>query len=69
MLEKPVFISSDAVLQAIHNSYDNILKDIEKAILSPALISALASMHSALAVLDQRYGSDARMTKTLGLIR
>lgn len=41
----PVYISSDAVLHALHRSYNNMLKDIEKIYISKRLAVALQAMH------------------------
>lgn len=40
----PVYISADAILHALHRSYDNMLKDIELIYLRERLNSALESM-------------------------
>jgi hypothetical protein len=61
----PVFISTDAILQAIHNSYDRILMDVEKTLLCPPLGLLRASMRDQLPVLEQRYGGDPRMARIL----
>lgn len=45
----PVFISADAILQAVHQSYDKILQAIEEAALVPELDALLASMRGRLA--------------------
>ena len=51
----PVFISSDAVLHALHCSYDKILMDLEVSILEPRLIRILDAMHVQLPGLADRY--------------
>lgn len=45
----PVFISADAILQAVHQSYDQILASVEVAALVPELDALLASMRARLA--------------------
>ena len=42
--DMPVYISSDAILHALHYSFDNILISFEDQILSKKLISALSKM-------------------------
>lgn len=44
----PVLVTSDMVLQALHASYDDILKLVEKSVLVPKITSMLAGAHSAL---------------------
>lgn len=44
----PVYISSDALLHALHRSYDNLLKDLEQKVIIGKLDSALRSMHQKL---------------------
>ena len=51
----PVFISTDAILHAIHKSYDNILVSIEEDLLIPNLNELLVGMRNELPKLDQRY--------------
>lgn len=42
----PVYISADAVLHALHRSYDNMLKYVEKEILAKELKMALEKIHN-----------------------
>lgn len=42
----PVYISADAVLHALHRSYDNMLKYVEKEILAKELKTALEKIHT-----------------------
>ncbi len=44
----PVYISSDAILHALHRSYDNMLADIETYLLEPLLFRALLAMKATL---------------------
>lgn len=44
----PVYISADAILEAVHSSYDSILMSVEQQALIPALDRLLADMHAAL---------------------
>jgi hypothetical protein len=61
----PVFVSTDAILQAVHNSYDLILQEVERATLCPELLTVLAGLHGELPALKQQYGGDARMLEML----
>lgn len=51
----PVFITTDAVLHALHASYDRILKDLEISILKPNLTAFLNSLSTAFPQLIQKY--------------
>ena len=55
----PVFLSTDAVLHAVHMSYDQILKETERAVLIPALGRALDALHAEVPALAAAYGGDA----------
>jgi hypothetical protein len=44
----PVYISADAILEAVHSSYDAVLKLTEEAALTNLLSQMLASMHARL---------------------
>ncbi len=61
----PVFISTDAILHAIHMSYDAILKDVEERILIAKLDSLLAKLHAQLPVLTVRYEKYPAMKQML----
>ncbi|MDZ7725581.1 MAG: DUF3160 domain-containing protein [candidate division KSB1 bacterium] len=54
----PVFISSDAVLHALHCSYDNILMELEVYVVEPRLIQLLNDMHAQLPTLAERYADE-----------
>jgi hypothetical protein len=45
----PVFISADSVLEAVHRSYDDILRDVEGGQIVPELTALLGGMKAALA--------------------
>jgi len=51
----PVFISTDCILEAIHRSYDFILKTLEKDLLIPNLKEALNLMAVAMIQLQTKY--------------
>jgi len=53
----PVFITSDAILQALHQSYDNILREMEIAEMEPNLRKFISSLRSSFNSLSDRYGS------------
>ena len=48
MEDLPLYVSADSVLHAVHRSYDEILKQIELAVLIPELGAMLESMRGAL---------------------
>lgn len=45
----PVYVSADSVLDALHRSYDDILKDLETELLIPTLYTYLEGMRAGLA--------------------
>ncbi len=57
----PVFVSTDAILQTIHASYDAILMSVEQQSLIPELDSLLADLHNQLPSLAADYSSDSSM--------
>ncbi len=61
----PVFVSTDAILYALHMSYDNILKDVELSVLIDSVKGMLTQMHSGLPGLEATYSSNPRMTQSL----
>jgi len=61
----PIFISTDAILKAFHESYDQILKGVEISFLIPQLESMLSAMQSNFSALDTKYSSDTTFTKML----
>jgi hypothetical protein len=62
----PVFVSTDAILHALHMSYDNILISLETSILQPDLISALELMHtSGMDALELAYGGNSAMQEKM----
>ncbi len=62
----PVFVSTDAILQAIHDSYDRILRDLELEIMQPNLIKFLDALYTSYPELVQRYGENPAMRDALG---
>jgi len=62
----PVFITSDAILHAVHMSYDEILKMTEMNYLIPRLSKLLEQLHTkSLPAMDAKYGSDPAMLPML----
>jgi hypothetical protein len=61
----PVYVSSDAILHAIHMSYDAILMDVEQQRLIPWLDTLLMQMHAQVPALASRYASDNAMSTAL----
>jgi hypothetical protein len=61
----PVFISTDAILHALHMSYDMILIESEKEVIIPELGSALTAIQGRISSLALRYANDQRMLPAL----
>jgi len=61
----PVFVSTDAMLHALHKSYDAILQDTELGVLVPRLKELLARLHGAWPSLHQAYASRPQMQPML----
>ncbi len=61
----PVYISTDAILHALHMSYDNILKDFELSILIDSVTNMLKQMHSGIPSLASEYSNNSAMTQML----
>ena len=61
----PVFVTTDAVLHALHMSYDKILMDIEAHILKKKLKTALTGLYSGFPGLITLYGGNPVMLNAL----
>ena len=61
----PVFVSTDAILHALHMSYDAILKDVERGVLRPHLVTLLDRLHNTLPELAANYADQAAMALPL----
>ncbi|HUI64591.1 MAG TPA: DUF3160 domain-containing protein, partial [Bacteroidota bacterium] len=61
----PLFISTDAILHAIHKSYDAILMDVEVNGLISRVDALLAQLHGQVPALAQKYASNAAMQPML----
>jgi hypothetical protein len=58
----PVFVSTDAILHALHMSWDEVLMDVERMVLMKKLDTLLAKIHDQLPAMATRYGSATAMT-------
>lgn len=54
----PVFISSDAILHALHMSYDQILAALEISVLKPNLIELAENLYASFPALKDKYDSE-----------
>ena len=54
----PVMVTTDAILHALHRSYDQVLIDIEKAYLKPNLRTILQNMYANYGLLVNKYGAE-----------
>ncbi|MCX6145215.1 MAG: DUF3160 domain-containing protein [Ignavibacteriales bacterium] len=61
----PVYVSSDAILHAVHMSYDAVLMDVERSMLLPFVDSLLTALHEQVPVLAAQYSSDTSMQTML----
>ena len=61
----PVFVSTDAILQAVHVSYDNVLKEVERTVLAPRLNTLLTDLRLQVPILADRYSTETRMQQML----
>jgi hypothetical protein len=62
----PVFVTTDAILHALHASYDRLLMDIEAEILEPGLAELLDALHSSFPQLLSKYESNPKLHEALG---
>jgi hypothetical protein len=61
----PVFISTDAILHALHFSYNRILKDVELGFIIPRLGTMLTNLRANMSQLEARYASEPDMMQPL----
>jgi hypothetical protein len=61
----PVFLTTDAVLHALHISYDRLLMDMEIEILEPNLIKLLDQLYSGVPALANKYASAPQVKTAL----
>ena len=57
----PVFVSVDAILHAVHSSYDVILKSAEEQFLIPEVDSLIADLRAGMPALAAAYGPEPAM--------
>jgi hypothetical protein len=62
----PVFVSTDAIIHALHRSYDEVLKTVEISYLYPQLSTFLAEMNNSYGQLSQNYQADPDLSPALG---
>ncbi len=55
--DRPVFVATDAILQAWHRSYQDILEELEEIYLAPSLESILQGMAGEIPATWQQYGN------------
>lgn len=61
----PVFVSSDAILHAVHKSYDMILMDVEGSLLVPSMQEVLEKSRNELQNLATRYAGQQDVLRSL----
>jgi hypothetical protein len=61
----PVFISTDAILNALHKSYDLMLKGVEIRYLIPKLEELLEVMYNKFPQLDEKYSANSDLRQML----
>jgi len=61
----PVFVSTDAILHALHMSYDIILRTTEERVLILKLGGVLAQLHAQMPALADRYQNEPQMSASL----
>jgi len=63
--DMPVFLSTDAVLFALHASYDNILKDMETTVMEPNIEKTVDALYAGFPALKAKYQSNATLRRSL----
>ncbi len=61
----PVFVSTDAILHALHKSFDQILTDIEGAVLSKDLKNIIETMRNKIPNLQTKYSNNLMVLKSV----
>ncbi|MBD3386022.1 DUF3160 domain-containing protein [candidate division KSB1 bacterium] len=61
----PVFVTTDALLYALHYSYDKILKDVEVVLISAKLEKILDALYDALPQLEDNYKNQPALEDAL----
>ncbi|MCX6136021.1 MAG: DUF3160 domain-containing protein [Ignavibacteriales bacterium] len=57
----PVYVTTDALLHAVHNSYDAILMNVEQTILVQQVERLLTRLHAQIPLLQQKYSDRPEM--------
>ena len=63
----PVFVSADMILEAVHRSYDDMLKALERAVLIPKVDALLRGMRDRLSAGDHELSAQAALDADLFL--
>jgi len=63
--DMPVFLSTDAVLFALHASYDNILKEMEVSVMEPNIKAVLDALYLSYPALKAKYQSHPELKTSL----
>jgi hypothetical protein len=61
----PVFISTDAILHALHRSYDEILKTMEQEVMRVNLEIFLGNLYASFSKLEERYSHEDELFQPL----
>jgi hypothetical protein len=61
----PVFVTTDAILHALHDSYDKILRDLEMQVMRQNLAQFLDALSAAFPQLVERYGGNSSLKQSL----
>jgi len=63
--DMPVFLSTDAILFALHASYDNILKEMEVSVMEPNITTVLDDLYANFPALKLKYQSHPELKTSL----
>jgi len=61
----PVYVSTDALLHALHMSYDSILINVEHSLLIPKLSQLLTTLHAQIPKLSEHYALEPKLLPML----
>ncbi len=61
----PVFVTTDAILHALHMSYDQILKTLEREVMSVNLEKFLEALYTNFSLLNVKYGDNKALADAL----
>lgn len=65
--DMPIFLSADAVLGTFHQSYDEVLIDVESTMLQPLVKEIVDDMRGAFPVIAEKYGALPQNVKDVDL--